>query len=90
MPDKVKGSVCRADRLLPFLETRFTINESVSLNTEYKDGGVKVKEDRSATKDRYMTLAMFNYFGDKLYSKHNKDSQQSNFDADAWSFLSSL
>lgn len=86
----IKDSEYRADRLLPFLETRFTINESVSLNTEYKDGGVKVKEDRSATKDRYMTLAMFNYFSDKLFSKHNKDSQQSDFDIDAWSFLSSL
>ena len=92
MPKKkiIRDSEYRADRLLPFLETRFTINESVSLNTEYKDGGVKVKEDRSATKDRYMTLAMFNYFSDKLFSKHNKDSQQSDFDIDAWSFLSSL
>ena len=85
-----KDSEYRAERLLPFNETRFMINESVSLNTEYKDGGVKVKEDRSATKDRYMTLAMFNYFGDKLYAKYNKDSQQSDFNPDSWSFLSTL
>ena len=80
----IKDSEYRVERLLPFNETRFMINESVSLNTEYKDGGVKVKEDRSATKDRYMTLAMFNYFGDKLYSKYAKGSQQSDFNIDAW------
>ena len=86
----IKDSEYRVERLLPFNETRFMINESVSLNTEYKDGGVKVKEDRSATKDRYMTLAMFNYFGDKLYSKYAKGSQQSDFNIDAYSFLSGL
>lgn len=73
---------------LPYLETRFMINESVTLNTEYKNGLVKVIEDRSATKDRYMTLAMFNYFGEKLKNKYLQDDGDEEIDIEEWSFLS--
>ena len=73
---------------LPYLETRFMINESVTLNTEYKNGLVKVVEDRSATKDRYMTLAMFNYFGEKLKNKYLQDDGDDEIDIEEWSFLS--
>ena len=73
---------------LPYLETRFMINESVTLNTEYKNGLVKVIEDRSATKDRYMTLAMFNYFGEKLKNKYLQDGEPEDIDLDDWSWLS--
>ena len=73
---------------LPYLETRFMINESVTLNTEYKNGLVKVIEDRSATKDRYMTLAMFNYFGEKLKNKYLQDDGDDEIDIEEWSFLS--
>lgn len=73
---------------LPYLETRFMINESVTLNTEYKNGLVKVIEDRSATKDRYMTLAMFNYFGEKLKNKYLQDDDDDEIDIEEWSFLS--
>lgn len=73
---------------LPYLETRFMINESVTLNTEYKGGLVKVVEDRSATKDRYMALAMFNYFGEKLKNKYLQDDGDDEIDIEEWSFLS--
>ena len=78
----------KAEFLLPFLETRFTVNESISLNTEYKGGLVKVKEDRSATKDRYMTLAMFNYFGDKLINTLLNDDYVDEVNLDDWQWLS--
>lgn len=78
----------KADFLMPFLETRFTINESISLNTEYRGGLVKVKEDRSATKDRYMTLAMFNYFGDKLINTLLNDDYDEEVNLDDWQWLS--
>ena len=78
----------KAEFLLPFLETRFTVNESISLNTEYKGGLVKVKEDRSATKDRYMTLAMFNYFGDKLINTLLNDDYVDEVNLDDWRWLS--
>lgn len=73
---------------LPYLETRFTINESVTLNTEYKSGLVKVIEDRSATKDRYMTLAMFNFFGEKLKNKYLQGDESEDVDLDEWAWLS--
>lgn len=70
----------KAKVLEPFIETRSMINEAVSLNTEIKDNSVKVKENRSATKDRYMALAMFNYFCDKLFVKYTKEEQESDID----------
>ena len=73
---------------LPYLETRFTINESVTLNTEYKSGLVKVIEDRSSTKDRYMTLAMFNFFGEKLKNKFLQGDDAEEVDLDDWAWLS--
>lgn len=73
---------------LPYLETRFMINESVTLNTEYKGGLVKVIEDRSATKDRYMTLTMFNYFGEKLKNKYLQNNDDDDIDIEEWSWLS--
>jgi hypothetical protein len=81
----------KAEELLPFLETRYTINEAVGLNAEIKANTVKVTEDRSATKDRYMTTAMFNYFGDKLINKYKQDDQEdTDFDEDEWSFLGEI
>lgn len=83
-----KSSEEKALLKLPYLETRFMINESVTLNTEYRGGLVKVIEDRSATKDRYMTLAMFNYFGEKLKNKYIKNEDYSEIDLDEWLWLS--
>lgn len=83
----IKSAEEKAEILLPFLETRFTINESVSLNTEYKGGLVKVIEDRSARKDRYMALGYFNYFGEKLKTKYLKDDQDNEVNIDEWSWL---
>ena len=73
---------------LPYLETRFMINESVTLNTEYKGGLVKVVEDRSATKDRYMALTMFNFFGEKLKNKYLQDGETEEINLDEWKWLS--
>lgn len=76
----LKSSEEKAEMLATFMGTRHMINEAVTLNTEYNNGLVKVKEDRSATKDRYMTLAMFNYFGEKLKNKYLRDDSDEEFD----------
>ena len=73
---------------MPYLETRCMINESVTLNTEYRNVLVKVVEDRSATKDRYMALTMFNYFGEKLKNKYLQDGEPDEIDLDDWKWLS--
>lgn len=74
----------KALRMLPFLETRFMINESVALNVIINGTTVKLKEDRSAQKDRFSSLNMFNYFSDKLANKLMQDNQSSELDMDAW------
>lgn len=78
----------RARIMLPFVETRLMINESVSLTTEYRNGVIKVSEKKSAYKDRYMALTMFNYFGEKLIAKYVKEeSNYTDFNIDEWRFL---
>lgn len=81
----LKSSEKKAYDLAPFVETRYAINEAITLTTEFKDKGVKVKEKSTATKDRYMTLAMFNYFCDKVYIKYVKDEQDAEIDLDDFS-----
>lgn len=81
----LKPSEKKAYDLTPFVETRYAINEAITLTTEFKDKGVRVKEKSTATKDRYMTLAMFNYFCDKVYIKYVKDEQDAEIDLDDFS-----
>jgi hypothetical protein len=81
----LKSSEKKAYDLVPFIETRYAINEAITLTTEFKDKGVRVKEKSTATKDRYMTLAMFNYFCDKVYIKYVKDEQDAEIDLDDFS-----
>lgn len=72
----------KARELLPYLQTRFMINEAVSLEVKFTEtGNVKLSEaKRTATKDRYMTLMMANYFGDKLINKYCSDDSLEDFD----------
>ena len=80
----------KAKMLLPFLNTRFIVTESVSLNSKVKDSKIKLEENRSDTKDRYMSLTMLNYFFEKLSNKYSQDEQISDLDVDDYSFLSNL
>ena len=70
--------------LLPHLQTRFMINEAISLEVKFMDtGNIKLSEaKRTDTKDRYMTLMMCNYFGDKLINKYCSDDSLDDFDFD--------
>lgn len=72
----------RALELLPYLQTHFMINEAVSLEVKFTESGnIKLSEaKRTATKDRYMTLMMCNYFGDKLINKYCADDSLEDFD----------
>lgn len=81
----LKPSEKKAYDLAPFIETRYAINEAISLTGEFKDRGLRVKEKSTDTKDRYMTLAMFNYFCDKVYIKYVKDEQNAEIDLDDFS-----
>lgn len=74
----------KALKMLPFIETRFMINESVALNVSMNGATVKVKEDRSAQKDRFSSLNMFNFFSDKLSNKLIQQNQSDDFDISDW------
>ena len=66
-------------------QTKYMINEAISLNTVRLDSGnIKLKENnRMDTKDRYVTCAMSNMFADKLNSKYILGSdQEDDFDID--------
>lgn len=77
--------------LIPYLETDLMINETIDLIVTRNDKNIiSVKEKRIGTKDRYMSLAMFNLLCDRLCSKFGIENQESDFDIDAWSFLGSL
>ena len=78
----------KRDLLLPYMNTRFLVTESVSLSSKNKDGKIKLEEGRSNTKDRYMSLAMLNYFFEKLSNRYSQDYQESEFNLDEWSWLS--
>jgi hypothetical protein len=79
----------RANQLAPFIETNLMIEEAVMLKYEYRNGHIRVFErNRNDYKDRYMTLAMFNFLCDKLIFKENKYKINKNSsDTSRWSFL---
>jgi hypothetical protein len=70
----MKSAEEKADILIPYVQTRYMINEAVALEVKFTDTGlIKVQEaKRTATKDRYMTFGMFCLFGDKLVNKYCK------------------
>ena len=87
----MKSAEDKVNILLPNIETDLLINETIDLIVTRNDKNlISVKEKRIGTKDRYMGMAMFNLLCDKLYHKNAKDSQQSDFNIDAYSFLSGL
>lgn len=67
-----RSSEYKANKIAPFLQTKFMVNEAISLNTVRLDSGnIKLKENnRMDVKDRYITCAMANMFADKLTSKY--------------------
>lgn len=91
-----KTSEYRANKLLPYLKTRFMVNESVSVEAAIKDNGnIKTVEKTGGlvtTKDLFMALDYFNYFSDKLATEYLKDenNQTEEFDIEKWSFLGDM
>ena len=70
-----KSSDERAKILIPYLETDLLINETIDLITTRNDKNlISVKEKRIGTKDRYMSMAMFNLVCNKLCSKFGIES----------------
>ena len=75
--------------MLPYLETKYLINEAISLEIKFMESGnIKLQEaSRLDVKDRYMTLAMANFLADKIYNKYSKDTD-TELNMDDWKWLS--
>ena len=69
---------------LPFVQTEFLVQEAISLRQEIREGKIKLKEPRSFTKDRIVTLAYGNMFFNMLENKLSKQDQVEDFDESAW------
>ena len=80
----LKDSEEKTKILLPFVQTRFLINEAVALEVKFTEtGNIKLQEaKRTATKDRYMTLMMANMFGDKLLNYYSNSEGIDDADLD--------
>lgn len=79
-----KSSDYKARIMLPFIQTRYTINEAIALNTVFMEGNkIKLKEaKRTDTKDRYMTFAMGCIFASKIKSKYSQEYNDDDLDWD--------
>lgn len=84
----LKSAEEKANIMLPFLETKYLINEAISLEVKFLDNGnIKLQEaSRTDVKDRYITLAMTNLLADKITSKYAKNIDE-DFNLEDWKFL---
>lgn len=84
-----KSSEYKALKMLPYMETKYMINEAISLEVKFLDSGnIKLQEaKRTDVKDRYMTLAMANLLADKIYNKYNKYNNGEEVDLSEWQWL---
>lgn len=58
---------------LPYMHTTLLINEIVNLEAEIKDNGdIKLKESKSARKDRYSSISYLNFLANELEIKNRK------------------
>ena len=69
---------------LPFVQTELLVQEAILLRQEIREGKIKLREPRSFTKDRIVTLAYGSMFFSMLENKLSKQDQVEDFDEDAW------
>lgn len=80
--ENIKGYNSLPDELkfkfkLPYIQTTMLINEMINLEAEFNDlGAVKLKEQRSARKDRYSSFSYLLFMVDYLNRKNRRQSKQ--------------
>lgn len=61
---------------MPYIHTTLMINEIINLEAEINENGrIKLKEQRSARKDRYSSISYLNYYAYELEIKNRKRTQ---------------
>lgn len=71
-----------AEAMAPHGQVDMLITEAVNLSAEFKDGRVKLREPRSATKDRAVVLSYGNYIASKIENKYNQSMAQEEINYD--------
>ena len=67
----------RQELLMPYVETELLSIEMMNLEFEVRGGFIRVFEQRSGRKDRYVSFAMANFLARQLELKHyRKDKKQ--------------
>ena len=62
---------------LPYIQTTLLINEIINLEAEINETGrIKLKEARTARKDRYSSISYLNYFATELEVKNRKQKTE--------------
>lgn len=69
-----------ANVMAPYGQVDMMIQEAVNLSAEFKDGRVKLKEGRNATKDRAVVLSYGNYIASKIENKYNQNMVEDDID----------
>lgn len=70
-----KNSYEHAMMLRPYVQTTALVNELINLDSEVRNGFIKVFEKGRATKDRYSSLAYCNYVA-RILEQENLQSQE--------------
>lgn len=83
-----KSAEEKTEILLPYVQTRFMINEAISLDTVFTEtGNIKLKEKtRTSLKDRYVNFSYQNLICDKLYEKYSRGDDE-DYDISEFSWL---
>ena len=76
--------------MLGYLQTNALAIEASELQKDIKSGYIHLYEINHHPKDRIMTAVYGNYYFAMMEQRMLQGDQQSDFDIDAWSFLSSL
>ena len=71
-----------AEELIPYGQVDLMIQEAVNLRAEFKDGRVKLTENRSGTKDRVVCLSYGNYIASKIENRYNQSLSVQDEDID--------
>lgn len=62
---------------MPYIQTTLLINEIINLEAEINETGrIKLKEARTARKDRYSSISYLNYFATELEVKNRKKKSE--------------
>ncbi|WP_063565465.1 terminase large subunit [Paenibacillus sp. O199] len=70
----------QAKLLYPYYQTSMLINESVSLESEIRNGFVKLSETGSNRKDRYSSAAFANYYADEMERERFSNDTDSDYE----------